>query len=405
MLIDYFKLAFKNVRKRGIRSWLTVLGILIGVAAVVSLIMLGDGLKAAVNAQFGISSTEVITVQAGGLSGYGPPGTGVVNKLTESDVEEIGKLSVVEKSIRRNIRQGKLEFNDRVVFGYAANVPDGDGREFVYNQIEAEAEAGRLLQDGDDKEVVLGYNFYVDKVGLNKPVVPGDTVAINDENFKVVGIIKKKGSFIFDNIVLINEKPMQDLLGYGEEVDIIAVQVKDKDEINFAKSEIEDLLRERRNVDEGEEDFEVSTPEASLNTVNSILNGVRAFISIIAFISIFVGTIGIVNTMTTSVLERKKEIGVMKAIGARNSHIFTIFLIESGLLGLVGAVLGVILGMTGGYFGTLGIGNFIGSEIQQQINPMLIILPIVGGFILGAIAGIVPALQAAKQRPVDALRS
>ena len=405
MLIDYFRLAFKNVRKRGIRSWLTVLGILIGVAAVVSLIMLGDGLKAAVNAQFGISSTEVITIQAGGLSGYGPPGTGVVNKLTERDVEEIGRLNVVKNSIRRNIRQGKLEFNDRVVFGYAANVPDGEGRDFVYTQIEAEAEAGRLLKDGDDKEVVLGYNFYIDKVGLNKPIVPGDTVLINDKSFKVVGIIKKKGSFIFDNIVLINEKPMQDLFGYGEEVDLIAVQVKNRDEINYAKSEIEDLLRKRRNVKRGEEDFRVSTPEASLNTVNSIINGVRAFISIIAFISIFVGTIGIVNTMTTSVLERKKEIGVMKAIGARNSHIFTIFLIESGLLGLVGAILGVALGMAAGYFGTLGIGNFIGSQIQPSISPLLIILPIVGGFILGAIAGIVPALQAARQRPVDALRS
>jgi putative ABC transport system permease protein len=405
MLIDYFKLAFKNVRKRGLRSWLTVLGILIGIAAVVSLISLSNGLQAAVNAQFGISSTEVITVQAGGLSGYGPPGTGAVNKLTEGDVEEIGKLSIVENSIRRNIRQGKLEFNDRVVFGYATNVPDGDAREFVYSQIEAEAEAGRLLEDGDDKAVVLGYNFYVDKVGLNKPVLPGDTVAINDENFKVVGIIKKKGSFIFDNIVLINEKSMQDLLGYGDEVDLIAVQVKNKDEINFAKSEIEKLMRERRDVKEGEEDFEVSTPQSSLDTVNSILNGVKIFISIIAFISIFVGTIGIINTMTTSVLERKKDIGVMKAIGARNSHIFTIFLIESGLLGLVGAILGVALGMTAGYFGTLAIGNFIGSLIQPQIDPMLIILPIVGGFILGAIAGIVPALQAAKQRPVDALRS
>jgi len=277
MFIDYFRLAFKNVRKRGLRSWLTVLGIFIGIAAVVSLISLGNGLQAAVVAQFGISSTEVISVQAGGLNSYGPPGSGAVNPLVESDVEAIGRLNVVEKAIRRNIRAGKLEFNDKVVFGYATNVPDGEDRQFVYDTIEAEAEAGRLLEDGDDKLVVQGYNFYVNKVGLNKEVTPGDNVLINDESFEVVGIMKKKGSFILDNIVLMNDQPMQDLLDYGDEVDLIAVQVKDKDEMDYAKSEIEDLMRKRRDVKEGEEDFEVSTPEASLEQVNSILNGVEIY--------------------------------------------------------------------------------------------------------------------------------
>src|SRR3989344_524182 len=405
MLTDYFKLAFKNVKKRGIRSWLTVLGIFIGIAAVVSLISLGNGLQAAINAQFGVSTTEVITVQAGGLNNYGPPGSGAVNPLLEGDVEAIGRLSVVERAIRRNIRAGKLDFNDRTVFGYATNIPDGEDRQFVYDTIEAEAEAGRLLKDGDDKRAVLGYNFYVDKVGLGKEVNPGNNVLINDETFEVVGIMKKKGSFIFDNIVLINDEPMKDLLDYGDEVDVIAVQVKNKDEIDLVKSEIEDLMRKRRDVEKGEEDFEVSTHEASLEQVNSILNGVKIFISLIAFISIFVGTIGIINTMTTSVYERRKDIGVMKAVGAKNSHIFLIFLIESGLLGLTGGILGVLVGVTAGYFGTIGIGSFIGSSIEPQIDPLLVVIPIIGSFVLGAIAGIVPALRAASQRPVEALRS
>ena len=405
MLTDYFKLAFKNVKKRGIRSWLTVLGIFIGIAAVVSLISLGNGLQATINAQFGVSTTEVITVQAGGLNNYGPPGSGAVNPLLEGDVEAIGRLSVVERAIRRNIRAGKLEFNDRTVFGYATNIPDGEDRQFVYDTIEAEAEAGRLLKDGDDKRAVLGFNFYVDKVGLGKEVNPGNNVLINDETFEVVGIMKKKGSFIFDNIVLINDEPMKDLLDYGDEVDVIAVQVKNKDEIDLVKSEIEDLMRKRRDVEKGEEDFEVSTPEASLEQVNSILNGVKIFISLIAFISIFVGTIGIINTMTTSVYERRKDIGVMKAVGAKNSHIFLIFLIESGLLGLTGGILGVLVGVTAGYFGTIGIGSYIGSSIEPQIDPLLVVIPIIGSFVLGAIAGIVPALRAASQRPVEALRS
>lgn len=405
MLIDYFVLAFKNVRKRGIRSWLTVLGIFIGIAAVVSLISLGNGLQAAVNAQFGVSSTEVISVQAGGLSGGGPPGTGVVNPLVEGDVEAIGDLNLVQRSIRRNVRTGTLEFNDRQIIGFATNIPEGDDREFVYDVIDVEAEEGRLLEDGDDREVVLGHNFLTNDVGLEKEVTVGDTVTINDEDLKVVGIIKKKGSFIFDNIVLLNEQTMKDLFDYGEEVDIIAVQVENSEDLDLAKADIEELLRDRRDVDLGEEDFEVSTPESSLSTVNSVLNGVRVFISMIAAISILVGTIGIVNTMTTSVYERRKDIGIMKAIGAKNSHIFTVFLIESGLLGLVGGLLGVIAGSAAGYYGTLAIGNFIGATLQPEIDLMLILAPIVGGFILGAIAGIVPALRAASQNPVDALRS
>jgi putative ABC transport system permease protein len=404
MLVDYFRLAFKNVKKRGLRSWLTILGIFIGIAAVVSLISLGNGLSAAINAQFGISTTEVITVQAGGLNNYGPPGSGAISPLLKSDVEAINKLSTVKRAIGRNVRSGKLEFNKKTVFGYAMNVPDGDNRQFVYDSIGAEAEVGRLLRDGDDKEVVLGYNFYVDKVGIGKEIVPGDRVLINDENFKVVGIMKKKGSFIFDNIVLINAKPMEDLLKYGDEVDIIAVQVKNKNEMDLAKNEIEKLLRKRRNVKVGEEDFEVSTPQASLDQVNSILNGVKIFISMIALISIFVGTIGIVNTMTTSVYERRKDIGVMKSIGARNSHIFLIFLIESGLLGLAGGILGVLVGASVGYLGTVGIGSYIGSSMSPQIDLFWIITPIVGSFVLGAIAGIVPALRAAHQNPVEALR-
>jgi putative ABC transport system permease protein len=208
MLLDYFVIAWNSLAHKKLRSWLTIIGILIGVIAVVALISLGDGLKAAVNSQFGISSTEVISVQAGGLTGYGPPGTGVINPLIEDDVEAIGRLGTVERAVRRNVVSGKLEFNDIVVFGYATNIPDGDNRKFVYEQVELEAEVGRMLKDGDTNKVVLGNNFYTDSVGLGKKIVPGNTIILQDEKFEVVGILKKKGSFIFDNIVLVNEKPL-----------------------------------------------------------------------------------------------------------------------------------------------------------------------------------------------------
>ena len=404
MIKDYFTLSFKNLKHRGIRSWLTLLGIFIGVAAVVALISLGSGLKLAVSSQFDIASIEIITVQAGGISGFGPPGSNIVNPLTVDDVQRIEKLSSVKRSVRRNIVSGRLEYKDKLIFGSSMSIPSGDNRDFVYEQLGIEPITGRLLKDADVKKVFLGYNFYVNKVGLDKEVIPGKRVLINDEQFEVVGILKKKGSFIFDNIVYMNQKDMENLFGFGDDVDIIVVQPRDKNELDKTKEDIEKLLRKTRDVKIGEEDFEVSTPEALLSTVNNILSGVQIFIALIAGISIFIGALGIVNTMTTSVLERKKEIGIMKAIGARNSQIFFQFFVESGLLGLIGGIIGVILGISLSVLGTVALNNFLGTELKPVVDYFLIFYVLLGSFLIGAVAGIVPAMNAAKQNPVEALR-
>jgi putative ABC transport system permease protein len=404
MKLDYLILALKNLKHRGIRSWLTLLGIFIGVTAVVALIGLGSGLQAAVGAQFGISSTQVLTVQAGGLSAYGPPGSGAVNKLSTDDVDAIGRLSSVEIAIPRIVSSGKMEFNDVVAFGMAISVPDGESRKFAYEAMNLEIETGRMLKDGDVDNVVLGYNFWGSDDIFGEEIVPGKTVLVQDERFKVVGILKKKGSFLIDNIVMMNEDALRELMDYGDDIDIVAVKARSEDAMDRAKLDIERLMRNRRGVDEGEEDFEVSTPEAMMETVNSILGGVQAFIIIIASISILVGALGIVNTMTTSVLERRKEIGIMKAIGAKNSQVFMQFFFESGMLGLIGGLVGVILGTLISIGGVMGINNFLGAELSPVIDFVLIGGALVGSFIIGAIAGIVPAMNAAKQNPVEALR-
>ena len=401
---DYWKLAIINLRHRGIRSWLTLLGIFIGITAVVSLISLGAGLKLAVDAQFGISATEIITVQAGGVTGFGAPGSGVVDKLTLDDVDAIEKLSSVEIAIPRIISSSKMEFRNRIEIGMAASVPDGKKRKLVYEIMDIEAVTGRLLKDGDTNKVVLGYNFWTDDKIYGKVIVPGNKVLIMDKKFEVVGITKKSGSFILDNIIMMNEDQLRSLMNYSNDVDLIAVKIKDKDLMERAAKDIEKLMRDRRNVDVGKEDFEVSTPEAMLETVSSIIGGIQIFIVIIASISILVGALGIINTMTTSVLERRREIGIMKAVGAKNSQIFAQFFIESGLLGLVGGVAGVIVGVAIGYFGTLGIGNFIGTEISPSIDFSLIIAVLIGSFVVGSVSGLIPAMNAAKQNPVEALR-
>ena len=402
--MNYVKFAFRNLKHKGVRSWLTLLGIFIGIMAVVSLITLGNAMKLAVNSQFGLGSTEVITVQAGGLN-LGPPGSLVTEPLTTKDVDAISKLSPIEFAIGRNIVTGKMEYNDILSVGYAYSIPEGYEKE-IYEINELEAEYGRLLKSGDSRKVLLGANFRDGKTnGFEKDILVGKTVLINDEEFEVVGILKKKGSFIYDWTVSMYDDDLKKIANYGDTVDIIAAKVKDKDLMSKAEEEIMKLMRQRRDVKVGEENFKVSTPEATLKTVNSVLGAIQAFIIIIASISIIVGSIGIINTMTTSVLERKKEIGIMKAIGSKNSQIFLQFFVESGFLGLVGGALGAAFGILVGYLGTVGINSWLGANVAFNIDYYLIFFTLLGSFLIGAMAGIVPAMHAAKQNPVEALRS
>ena len=403
---DYFILAFKSLKKRGVRSWLTLLGILIGVAAVVSLISLGNGLKAAVNSQFNVGSTEVLTVQAGGLNNYGPPGSGAATPLTISDAEAISKLGDVEIAIPVNIRQVEIGFNQKVGFTYMLSIPDNQAQaNDVYKYDQFVAASGKLINPGDRGVVVLGSNAGdSSKNGFGRDIHVGDTVTINGKDFVVQGILKKTGSVLYDNLIMMNAVDMKNLLGYGNVVDQISVKVINEGAINQTVREINNLMDQRRNVNANNRNFQVSTPEAMLKTINQIISGIQIFIIVIASISILVGAIGITNTMTTSVLERKKEIGIMKAIGARNEQIFYLFFIEAGLLGLIGGIIGVLLGIGIGYIGTSALNALIGATTQPQISIWLIVFTMLGSFIIGAFSGFVPALRAAKASPVEEIR-
>ena len=404
MIKDYFILSFKNLKRRGLRSWLTLLGILIGVATVIALISLGNGLKLAVNSQFGIEDTTVISVQAGGLSGYGPPGSFVVKPLTTEDAKAISKISSIEFAVPRIIKSFKGEFNNKLNIVFAASVPEDKINE-LYSIQNLEAESGRLIAVGDRGKVFLGNNFKDPKNEFGKAIMPGNTITIEGKSFRVIGIMKKKGSFILDNVIMMPEADMKALLNNSDAVSVIGAKVKNKNLMAEAEKDINDLMRQRRNVKKGEEDFEVSTPEATLKTINQILTGIQMFIALIASISILIGAIGIINTMMTSVMERKKEIGIMKAIGAKNEDIFVQFFIEAGMLGLIGGLIGIIIGTTIGFIGTLEINKYIGASSQPNLNFILIFASLAGSFLIGAIAGISPAIKAAKQNPVEAIRN
>jgi putative ABC transport system permease protein len=405
MFTDYVKFAIGNFKRRKIRSFLTMIGIFIGIAAVVSLIGLGEGLRFAILSQFGFLGTDVLSVRAAGLDYAGPPGTGSVTPLTDDLAEKIAKLNGVEAAINRYMKSGTFEFNDRQTIGSAMSMPEGDGRKIAEKMANLEIEQGRSLKDGDGRRVVLGSNFAKDDV-FGKGIKVGDTVLLSGIKYDVVGILKKKGSFLFDYAVLINEKTLLQDFGDDKSVNVIAVKVRDPNQMDKIKEDIEKLLRKERNVKVGEEDFIVESPQKTLESLNSSLFAVQLFVYIIAAISLVVGGIGIMNTMYTAVLERTKEIGIMKSIGAKNSTIFSLFSIESGLLGAVGGIVGIALGLIFAY-GLAAAGRAVlGVDlIQAHISFQLIIGALLFSFIVGTFAGVFPAYQASKLQPVDALRS
>jgi len=404
MILDYFKLALRNLTRRKLRSWLTMLGIIIGITAVVSLIGMGEGLKVAITSQFGDLGTDKITVQASG--GFGPPGTGVVKPLTTRNLDKLAKVNGVKVATGRLVRAGKLEFNDIAGFGFAVSMPDGDGRKLVETAFNIEAADGRLLRDGESGLLMMGNVFGENKAGFQKAMKAGDTVLLNDKKYTVAGILESQGNFIMDSAVFINEDDARELLEIPkDELDVIVVQINQDADSAVVSASIEKVMRKERDVRVGEEDFAVQTPEQVLEQVGSTLFAVQLFVYIIAGISIVVGGIGIMNTMFTSVIERTRDIGIMKSIGARNSAIFYLFFIESGLLGSVGGSLGAIFGVLLATLLSLAGRAALGVDlIQAHISPWLIIGSIGGSFLLGSLFGIIPAINASRLHPVDALR-
>ncbi|MEK6891199.1 MAG: ABC transporter permease, partial [Nanoarchaeota archaeon] len=310
MIKDYFLLALGNLRHRGLRSWLTMLGIFIGIAAVVSLISLGSGLQEAVTGQFSTLSVDILTLQNAN-TGFGPPGSTVIKKLNEHDIKTVEEVNGVKLVVPRLIRVTSLEYNKVKTFEFLASIPeDSEQRDLVYNELKVDAEEGRLLESGDKGKVILGNSFTEDRFG--KEIRIGSILKINGEEFEVAGILEPAGSFTINSVVLMMEDDMKNLLNIGDEIDLIVIKVDNKDRVVEIAEDIERKIRDDRNLKEGEEDFSVQTPKQSLEGINTILSIINYIVIGIAALSLIVGGVGIMNTMYTSVLERTKEIGVMK---------------------------------------------------------------------------------------------
>ena len=403
MIKDNLRVVHSSLKRRKLRSWLTLVGILIGITAVITLISLGEGIRGAVTSQFDFLNPEVLTIRADGIT-MAPPGTGVSNPLQEKYLKDIQKIKGVDLAIGRIIENAQIKFNGRSHFSIAISFPKNGDKDIIKKIVQLEIEKGNMLDSSDTYRIVVGSDYSKSDM-FGKAVELRDELEIEGKKFKVKGILEKKGSFIVDHSVIINEDPLKDLYNHEDTYELIVVKVESESEIAQVKERLEKYLRKERDVDEGEEDFTVSSPEETLKSLDSTLFGIQLFIYLIAAISILVGGIGIANTMYTSVLERTRDIGVMKAIGAKDSQITVLFLLESGLLGLVGGIVGIIFGASTSII-LAKIGNKFHSEGLIQINLPLefILATLIFSFLVGLISGIVPAIKASKLKPIDALR-
>jgi putative ABC transport system permease protein len=401
MIEDYFAIAWKNLKKRRLRAWLTMIGIFISVATIFTLISLSIGLQIAVEEQFRLLGGDKFFIQPKGQ--LGPPQAGASVVMTQKDIDVVNGVNGVKKTSGWVAGNAKIEYKDEERFFpvYGMDVEDID----LFIEVGSlEIEDGRNLEKGDNKKIVIG-NHYKSKPIFEDPVKAGDDFIINDEKFEVKGIFSLVGNPEDDRTILIPVEDFKEIFDSGDRIDFIMVQIDAGEDINEVAENVERKLQKSRGVNDKTQDFTILTPEEVLEIFGVVLNIITGFLGGVAAISLVVGGIGITNTMYTSVVERTKEIGIMKAIGAQNKDILLIFLIESGLLGLVGGIIGVILG--------LGIAKTIEYIVVHQLDITLLqaATPVwlfgvclAFAFLTGAVSGSVPAWQASKVNTVDALR-
>ncbi len=393
MIGDYFKLAFRSIRHKSTRSYLTIIGILIGVAAIVALISLSQGLSESVEAEFEAAGTDTITVMADTGPGMSPA---INTYIDEDDIDVIEDVRGVDDAEPMNLEMAEVEYAGETettfIFGATPGIFD------VFPQFQVEE--GREIRDQDRTSAIIGATVHPDV--FDDPIGVRNNVEIRDTRFTVVGVLEPLGNPTDDQSITIPLSEAQDAFDRDGEVSMAYVSVSDGFDVSEVAEDIEEELEERGGID----DYTVETMEQLLDAVNNILAMVQGLFVGVAGISILVGGVGIMNTMYTSVLEKTREIGIMKAVGARNSNVMAIFMVESGLLGLGGGIAGVLLGLGIGKIAEYAVQEFAGlGMLSMSISPELIGGALAFSFVLGTLSGVLPARRASKMDPVDALRA
>jgi len=407
---DMLDIALTNIRHQKLRSWLTILGIVIGVAAIISLISISLGMQAQINEQTSSLGSNLITISpgseradrmAGGgmMMGGGPPGGG--GRMEDEGDEIITFREADILSTMPGVYKLDAQVQDRMDVTFmnensSLNIIGTEPDSFE-DIIGTELEDGRYLSINDKYSAVVGYAV-AHRVFQDEEDILNKQIEIDGLAFRVVGILEESGGMGgSDSNVYIPQKIARELFESDDEVGQIIVYVREDHDVDEVAEDLEEELLSLHNLESGEPDFSVTTAASVQSAVSSISETLGMFLGGIASISLIVGGIGVLNTMFMSVLEQTKTIGVFKALGAKDRHIIFLFLIEAGMLGLIGGGLGIIL--------SLVASTILSSlSIPTLITLDLVLLGLIFSIAIGVIAGVAPARNAARISPVEALK-
>ena len=402
MLRDNLDLAFKNIRERLSRSILTLLGVAIGIMAIVSLIAIGEGMNVAVTEELS-SLSDTILVNVG--DGFSIFSIGSVKEsgeyLTERDISDIERIPGVKEVTTQLTGKGILQYRNSNV---SVTLTGMDSETMKLQHFSENLESGSLLQENDRNKIVIGAKIAHDY--FDTEITVGERVKINGNKFIVAGIFEKQGIsgvISTDDIVLLLPRDFEEIIG-EKNIYSATVTVYDINTVESIALEIERTINENH----GEDDFASTTTVSSiLKSIQRVLDIIQTVLVAIASIALVVASIGIMNTMLTSVMERTREIGIMKAIGATNKDVMIIFILEGMLLSIVGGVIGTLLGI----FGSKGlIAAFTSTvlshnvDLQPVVSLISVVLAVGVSMIVGVLSSLYPAWKAAKMSPIEAVR-
>ncbi len=433
---DIFRMSLHTLRSYKLRSFLTLLGVIIGIGSVIIVTSAGLSVSAYIEQQWAIFDPTGMIIGTG-ISGNPPQLSFTGRAFTTDDVDKISALPSVrsvapigiwpiDSLVRRN---GLLNRSTSGSLTAYCSTPE------ILDVLGLQVEQGTMFQDGKN-EIVISHEM-TQIFGLDKPPLKvGDTIYIKKLNqvttikATIVGILEKTKNFSIINQFLhptiicpidpyyksFSASQVGPLLHRVTVFSLLYATSTDREHVNSAETEILQYLNSSSSdaikYKDPNSDFVVLTQQYIISRIDQLLNIVTLFITAIAMISLIVGGIGIANIMFATVTERTREIGIMMAVGAKRGDIMRLFLYQSTVIGTIGAILGAILGTVGSIFvvqiiqinlGTLG-GLYALGAIPVLFAYNWVVLATFVGVLTGILAGVLPALKAARMDPVVALR-
>jgi putative ABC transport system permease protein len=411
-LSDPIKISYKNLLAAKFRSFLTILGIIIGVAAVIIIMAIGQSAQALILDQVSGIGSNLIGILPGASDEKGPPAAAMGIKVTTLKYDDLEALRNGKNVPEVADAAGYVMGSEQAVYGGNNLVASFTGTTASYINVEnSEIASGRFINKDEETNMarvaVIGKNIVRDLFSGQDPL--GKQIRIKDQNFTVIGVFKEKGGGGFgtsssDDSIFVPLRTAQKLLLGIDYIAFIRVKAKSADLIPYAIANVKSTLRERHNIkNPADDDFSVRDQAQALEMIKNITNILRYFLLAIGTISLIVGGVGIMNTMLIVVNQRIREVGLRKAIGAKNSDIMTQFLVESSSISFFGGLFGIIFGIFISFIAAI-IMQYLQYKWPFMISWQSIILATFVSIGIGVIFGIYPARKASKISPMEALR-